>query len=154
MMSHRAIISLKTKTEILETALFYNFSNAVLKFPVTVIHLSKFDKEGNLWFLLKKPYKEISGMDSLFPAQMNFYKKACPFYERLEGTATIAGEEKNEMVLIKFRISKAHCFHRKSQIESTLVPKTAIIPNALQSFYEFISCFTGYFTRHKQPKYL
>ena len=135
MISHSRIASLRSKTEELHTALFYNFSRALLKFPVAVILLSTFDKEGNVWFQLSQPYKEISGMDYVFPAELNFYKKGCPYYANLDGIATIAADDSAQMVTIKFRILKAECFHRKLHMPSMLEAMKIAITTVFASLY-------------------
>lgn len=135
MISHSRIASLRTKTEELRTALFYNFSRGVLEFPVALVHLSKFDNEGNVWFQLRKPYKEISGMDRVFPAELHFFKKDCPYYANLACIATIAIDDSTQMVTIKFRILKAECFHRKLHMPSMLEAMKMAITRVFESLY-------------------
>lgn len=124
---------LKTGTEALNTALFYNFSNALLKFPVSLIQLSRFDQQGNMWFELKKPYKEISGMDKSFPGRLHFYKKNFTYYITIDGVATITTEENPDTVTIKFKISSAEYFYRYAPTSSLLIALKNYAGNFLRS---------------------
>lgn len=126
---------LKTETEELGTALFYNFSNALLKFPTSIIQLSKFDEEGNVWFQMQKPYQEIEGMDKTFASQLNFYKKGCSNYITLTGTAAIAAEEITGTVTIRFKISNAECFYVNIKTSSFLINFKNSAHYFLKSFY-------------------
>jgi general stress protein 26 len=115
---------LNSKMEELGHALFYNFSTAVLKFPVSVIQMAKMDEVGNIWFTVKKPAQSIENFDKDFPAQLHFYKKGMSFHIKVHGKAVIVDdpEELNNLqedvkmkiargnVLIKIKILKAEYF--------------------------------------------
>src|SRR5690349_9194597 len=73
------------RIEKLNTAIFYNFSKSLLKFPVTIIYVTGFDENGDILFSVKKPYEDITDFDKEFPAQLKFYNKMYRFYVTVYG---------------------------------------------------------------------
>jgi hypothetical protein len=104
----------------LNTAIFYNFSNSLLKFPTCIIKVTGFDKYGNLWFAVKKPYQDITGLDKEFPAQLNFYNKMHRFYVTVNGKATLIPDKgiHADQAYIRFRIFYADYYCSKKNIKS------------------------------------
>jgi len=78
----------------LGTAIFFDFNPSILKFPTSVITVSNVDRSGNIWFTVKKPYKDISGFRKEFFAQLQFYNKNYDYYIIVQGKATIIINEK------------------------------------------------------------
>jgi len=75
----------------LQTAIFYNFSDSILRFPACIIHEISSDKNGQLLFLLQKPYRDISDFDNSFAGQLHFYNKHFDYYIIVYGNASIVG---------------------------------------------------------------
>lgn len=138
---------IKVKLEKLETALFYNYSRAVLRFPTTIIQLLKIDNDGNIWFKTRKPYNDISGLDKEFPGELHFYKKSFNYYIIVRGTATIVTTEpgfvnreagvpiygKRDEVLLSFKISAAEYFPVRDNINF----------HAVQMISDFVKSLLG-----------
>jgi anaerobic selenocysteine-containing dehydrogenase len=114
---------LQEKIQEIGSALFYNLSNAVLKFPSTVVNTLKVDDAGNIWFFVSRPEQRLSEFDWEFPAKMHFYKKGKGCFLQITGKACVVNdpEEVNsvqgipeetlqkafhDMVLVKLKIGK------------------------------------------------
>jgi hypothetical protein len=106
--------------EKLNTAIFYNFSKSLLKFPTCVIKVTGSDENGNLWFAVKKPYEDITGLDKEFPAQLKFYNKRHRFYVTVYGKATLIPDKPmhTDNAYIRFRIFNANYCCSKKRIKS------------------------------------
>lgn len=106
------------------SALFYNLSGGVLKFPTTIVSIITVDELANIWFFTNRPEQQLNEFDREFPAHMQFYRKGKGYYLQIIGKAYIINdpEELNsligfseevkekafkEMVLIKFKIGSA-----------------------------------------------
>ncbi|OQP63817.1 hypothetical protein A3860_23040 [Niastella vici] len=101
--------------EKLQTAIFYNFSQSILKFPACIIHVDRIDKEGHLLFSMQKPYRDISDFDNSFAGQLHFYNKRFDYYIILYGNATIIDGKDLWMkeALLRFRIINASYHYSK-----------------------------------------
>ncbi len=129
MATYRFLNFIKARIEKLGTALFYNYSMSVIKFPATVIRIFKVDQDANVWFKMRNPYNDISGFDKEFPAELHFYKKDCSYYITLRGEVTITTEQKElpfnqpgfftpadeHELLLRFKISTAEYFPIKEK---------------------------------------
>jgi general stress protein 26 len=115
---------LQDKIQGIGSALFYNLSGGVLKFPTTIVSILKVDELANIWFFTNRPEQQLQEFDREFPADMQFYRKGKGYYLQVTGKAYIINdpEELNsliglsddikarafkEMVLIKFKIGSA-----------------------------------------------
>ena len=109
----------------LQTAIFYNFSESILKFPACIIHVDNIDKDGHLLFGLQKPYRDISDFDTCFAGQLHFYNKYFDYYIVVYGNATIIeGKELwTKEALISFNILNATYQHSKKAITPTFLEK-------------------------------
>lgn len=74
----------------LQTALFTDLRDTSQKFRTSIIQLLDADEQGRLVFTLCKPYRDISGMAQVFPAQLQFFHKQKPYYLIVDGTAMIS----------------------------------------------------------------
>lgn len=124
MLTAKKLKTLKSRLEDLNSALFYNYSSAVLKFPVCLIALLKLDEVGNLWFIAPKPHQYIDTFDKEFPSTLHFYKKGKRFHIKTHGKAMIINDPEQinlldpeikaalheDKVLIKMRVQKVECF--------------------------------------------
>lgn len=77
----------------LQTAIFTDFSDAVLKFPTNVISIENVDNLGNIFFRVRKPYRDTSGMSQRFFARLQFYNRKFDYYITVEGWAVIVPGE-------------------------------------------------------------
>jgi len=112
------------KIKQLRTAIFTNFSTALLKFPVSVVEVAATDIEGNVWFRITKPYFCIEDFEQSFPAQLHFYNKDINYRIEAHGKASIVDESEGvksnilfnaeshgQYAIIKFRILHAEYFY-------------------------------------------
>ncbi len=123
-MADKNLHGLKEKMEELGSALLYNFSSAVWKFPSCVIQMQKLDDVGNLWFVVKKPAQCLDTFEKDFPAMLHFYKKGKPFHMKVHGKAVIIDDPEllvaieedlqhqltEDMLLMKVKIQKVEHF--------------------------------------------
>jgi|GEM_PF-4992402 len=97
------------------TGLFYNFSENVLKIPTSVIQIRRSDREGNLYFDIPRPYRDMGGIEKSFYSKIQFFNRLYNFHVMAEGYATILEDhEVSEKIFIRFHSSKAYSIsHRK-----------------------------------------
>ena len=97
--------------KMLETAIFYDFSTSLVKFPNSIISVSHIDYSGQLRFLMFKPYKDMTGVNKVFFAQLKFYNKKYSYQITVQGEAAILkemeGPSEEEKILIGFQIEQA-----------------------------------------------
>ena len=115
---------LQDKIQGIGSALFYNMSGGVLKFPTTIVSILNVDELANIWFFTNRPEQHLQEFDKEFLADMQIYRKGKGYYLQITGKAYIINdpEELNsiiglsddikakafqEMVLIKFKIGSA-----------------------------------------------
>ncbi|PWT72907.1 MAG: hypothetical protein C5B59_14720 [Bacteroidetes bacterium] len=130
-MPYLSLQFLKQKIDALQNALFFPLSDSPLKIPTCVVRTIKLDEVGQIWFTLPCPKQLIYTFDNSFGARLDFSRKGQEFFLKIIGTAFIVidpeeinsilylSEEtrvkalKNEIVLIKVRISHADYFEKK-----------------------------------------
>lgn len=76
------------KIKELHSALFFDLGSSDIKFSASVINALKIDDDGNILFVLKKPYDELD-MSPSFSAQLQFYNRKCNFHITVVGKASI-----------------------------------------------------------------
>lgn len=120
---------LKTKIEELRSALFFSFSNAVLKMPTTIVSTLKVDEVGQIWFFIRRPSQYLHEFDKDFPARLDFFRKGKNFYMKINGKARIVDDPEeinslvslpedirsramDQMVLVKLKIQHADYFEK------------------------------------------
>lgn len=72
------------------TALFYCGTNSRLPFSTYIITALKIDQEGYVWFFISRGMHEQPIDKRPFEAQLEFYRKGCPFFLKIDGEASIA----------------------------------------------------------------
>jgi general stress protein 26 len=128
MLTHKYSRFISRKIKNLRTAIFFDDSPAILKIPTSIITVSDIDKTGNIWFSVRKPYQDISGLESRFFSKLQFYNKMCNYFIIIHGHAIIVTDknalpdrdfsksiaDENE-ILLKIAISDAefHCARTK-----------------------------------------
>jgi hypothetical protein len=125
------------RLEKLRTAIFSDLGNSLLKFPVSIVRISRADDNGELWFNLPKPYRDTSDMERIFPASLHFYNKEYDYYIHVEGFASIVPEGHERFggldeqrispeeikLMIRVKIKNMEYFHRRIRSEKTLYNK-------------------------------
>ena len=79
----------------LQTALFRDFSPSVIKFPNSIIRIGDISDQGNIIFSVSRPFKNLSGVEPRFAAELRFYNKLYAYMITLTGTASIV--DQNEL---------------------------------------------------------
>jgi hypothetical protein len=69
----------------LQTALFYDLSESVLRLPPTVVQTLDVDEADQLWFVMSRPVQQVSEFDTSFPVQLNYFRKNAPYSLNLLG---------------------------------------------------------------------
>ena len=115
---------LQEKIQEIGSAIFFNLSDSVLKFPTSIVTTLKVDEYGYVWFFVQKPRQNIREFETEFPVRLDYYKKGKTYFLQVMGKATMVNdpEELNglvtlpedakekalqEMVLIKVKMLKA-----------------------------------------------
>jgi hypothetical protein len=108
MLTEKNISFLSQKLTELETALFINQSDAVLKIPAAIIHLIKVDEAAQMWFLIPRPTQHLSEFERAFLSDVQFYQKGKHYFIRVIGNAHIVSdpEEINGLVEMKEEVKK------------------------------------------------
>ena len=118
---------LQHKIQGIGSALLYNESCGVLRFPTTIVSILKVDEVANIWFFTNRPEQHLQEFDREFPVHMQLYRKGKGYYLQITGKAYIVSdpEELNgliglsdeikakafkEMVLIKVKIGSAEYY--------------------------------------------
>ena len=112
------------KIEEIGTAIFFNLSDSVLKFPTSIVSTLKVDDFGFVWLLVQKPKQSLREFEEGFPVRLDFYKKGKSYFLQVSGKAWVVTdpEEINslsilqediferlegDMVLVKVKMQKA-----------------------------------------------
>jgi hypothetical protein len=108
MLTEKDISFLSQKLQDLETALFLNQSEAVLKIPAAIIHLIKVDEAAQMWFFIPRPKQNLSEFERAFLSDVQFYQKGKNYFIRVTGKAHIVSdpEEINGLVEMNEEIKK------------------------------------------------
>lgn len=131
MLSHRYLRFISRKMKKLRTAIFFDYSPAILKIPTSIITVSGVDELGNIWFTVKKPYQDMSGVEDRFFSQLQLYNKSCSYFIIIHGHAIIVTDKnaladgdfdksisnENE-ILVRIAISEAE-FHRAGMVKGS-----------------------------------
>jgi hypothetical protein len=123
--SHQ-IPGIAQKIRQLKTAVFYDDSSALLKFPNGIIAVDVVDECGNIWFRANQFYQDTSDFPGRFPARLSFYRKNAGFQVNVDGTACIVRMGPKEMLpgteaLIRLEVTHAQVSRLKK--EETAIKK-------------------------------
>lgn len=83
---------LQDKIQGIGSALFYNLSSGVLKFPTSIITVLKVDEAANIWFFANRPEQDLQVFDREFPVRMQFYRKGKGYHLQITGRAYIVDD--------------------------------------------------------------
>jgi len=114
------------KMESLKTAVFFDLSESIVKFPTSVVQILSANENLEIWLALPRPYPDISGLERIFPVELHFYNKALNYYINTEGMAELisnAGDIPERMakkviclinteLLIRVRVSRFEYFKK------------------------------------------
>ena len=132
MMNFLQLQFLQKKIADIQSALFSNESEAVLKLPTSIINALSVDDAGQIWFFVHRPSQLLREFDREFPAKLNFFKKGKDYFLHITGKAYIIDDPEevnhlvslseeirdaainNKFVLVKMRVQKAEYFERHS----------------------------------------
>ena len=121
----------REKLTALQTALFYDLSDSVLKLPVSVIKILTIDELGQIWFAMPVPFSSFRECNSNFLSELHFFRKGQDFYVNITGKAhTVSDPEElnntleipqgiklhvvaGALTLVKVKIRTADYFERK-----------------------------------------
>jgi len=86
----------------IQSALFFNLSNAVLKLPNRIISIGHVDPVAQLWFFVNRPKQHISEFDREFPARLHFLRKGKSYFIKIEGRACLITDPEEINALVDF----------------------------------------------------
>jgi len=100
--------TVQEKINELQTALFYDLSNSVLKIPVSVIQVLTLDELGQIWFAMpfQSHYSQDYNRD--FLTELHFFRKGKDFYLNITGKAFLVldPEEVNNLYSVPDELKK------------------------------------------------
>lgn len=126
---------LQQKIQEIGSAIFFNLSDSVLKFPTSIVTTLKVDDFGYVWFYVQKPKQNLREFEKEFPVRLDFYRKGKNCFLQVTGKAwvvtdpeeintllvtdeDIAGQVNNEtnnnMVLVKVKMQRAEYHETQS----------------------------------------
>jgi hypothetical protein len=120
-----------TKIENLKTALFSNTSSATMKLPSNIITLFSVKDHSTIWFQIKRPCLDITGIEPIFFARLQFYNRNFNYFIKVEGKATICENEFPETsdnpsaglnLWIKMNMSKTDYHHYRQKKRNLFNP--------------------------------
>jgi hypothetical protein len=82
-------VFLQTRIMDLRQALFYNDSQSVLRFPVSLINVLFVDDVDQVWFMVHRPTQYLNEFEKEFRARLYFYKKGKDYYLHVIGKACV-----------------------------------------------------------------
>jgi general stress protein 26 len=125
MTANQQLQFLQEKIKEINSAIFFNLSDSVLKFPTTIVSTLKVDDFGYVWFFVKKPKQNINEFETEFPVRLDYFKKGTEYFLQIMGKAwvitdpeevntfvTLTDEVKDyaveeDVVLVKVKMMKA-----------------------------------------------
>ena len=75
MQANQQLCFLKEKIQEIGSAIFFNLSQSVLKFPTSIVETLKVDDFGFVWFSIQKPKQDLREFDMNFLFALIFLKK-------------------------------------------------------------------------------
>jgi hypothetical protein len=148
-MVNQQLLFLKEKIQDINSAIFFNLSDAVLKLPTSIITTLKVDEFGYVWFFVERPKQQLNEFEKEFPARMDYFRKGKDYSLQIMGKAWIVTDPEelamaidlsdevkqkalSQMVLVKVKMMKADMFENITGL------KTSWLRNALTTLQEWI----------------
>jgi hypothetical protein len=124
MLANQQLVFLQEKIQETRSAIFFNLSDSVLKFPTTIVNTLTVDDYGFVWFLIQKPKQNIKEFEAGFPVRLDYYRKGTNYFLQVMGKAwavsdpeemnmletmleEINGKPMDETVLVKVKMLRA-----------------------------------------------
>ncbi len=101
---------LKEKIQDLGSAIFFNLSDSVLKFPTSLVNSMQVDDYGYVWFWVQKPRQSIREFENGFPVRLDFYRKGKHYFLQVTGKAWVVTDPEEMFTL-------------SADTDTTVVPK-------------------------------
>lgn len=113
---------LQEKIKEINSAIFFNLSDAVLKFPTTIVSTLKVDDYGYVWFFVKKPKQNINEFETEFPVRLDYFKKGTEYFLQIMGKAWVITdpEELNTFIAVNEEVEK-------QDVEDTVLVKVKMM---------------------------
>ena len=102
MFSESYLQFVQDKIQDLNSALFFNLSDAVLKIPTTIISVIKVDEVGQVWFFVQRPRQRVHEFDKEFPSRLDFLRKGKQYSMSITGKACIVSDPEELNGLVSF----------------------------------------------------
>lgn len=102
------------RAKILDTqvALFYCYTNSLLRIHNTIIQTHKVDDDGHIWFFIQRPQQLISQFEREFFVGLKYFRKGRDYSLHISGKARLLTDPEElacENILTADEISKASC---------------------------------------------
>jgi general stress protein 26 len=131
MATNQQLNFLQEKIREIGSAIFFNLSDSVLKFPTSIVSTLQVDDYGFVWFFIQKPKQNISQFEMEFPVRLDFFRKGTRCYLQVQGKAWVVHDPEemnrledlpeevkklalNDMVLVKVKIQKADFYETRT----------------------------------------
>lgn len=89
MAANQQLQFLQQKITEINSAILFNLSDSVLKFPTTIVSTAKVDDYGYLWFFVKRPKQNVKEFDNEFPVRLDYFRKGSDFFLQVMGKAWV-----------------------------------------------------------------
>ena len=86
---------LREKVQELQTALFVNESESVLRISTHMISAEAVDDAGQIWFVVPNHGQFVQEQNGSFPVKMDFFKKGKDFYIKIKGIASVVSKKED-----------------------------------------------------------
>lgn len=113
---------LKRKLSELNSALFFAEGDSLFKLPNHLITEMEINDDGQIWFVIPKPFQDLQAFDKEFPARLEFFKKGKPFRLKVQGKGLII-EDHVEMESLS---AVSETMHEKVKNEPVIMIKVQV----------------------------
>jgi general stress protein 26 len=127
---------LQEKIKEINSAIFFNLSDSVLKLPTSLVNTFKVDDFGYVWLFFKKPKQHIQEFENGFPVRLDYFKKGSTCFLQVTGKAWVINDPEevntfidlneevdvalfNDMVLVKVKMLKAEYYETQTRTKNT-----------------------------------
>lgn len=127
---------LQEKIKEINSAIFFNLSDSVLKLPTSLVNTFKVDEYGFVWMFVKKPKQHVQEFENGFPVRLDYFKKGSSCFLQIMGKAWVVTDPEevntfidvtenldvslfNDMVLVKVKMLKAEYYETQTRTKSS-----------------------------------
>jgi general stress protein 26 len=108
MFADKQLQFLKEKISQVNTAVFYNLTDCVLRIPNGITSEVSVDSVGQVWFFMNRPKQCINEFDKEFFARLSFLQKGKNFFITVEGRAYLVTDPEDINSLQDFSEEQKH----------------------------------------------